>query len=49
MARPYRFQGENCFYHITSRGNNRKKIFISDYDYKKFLEYVVAAKEKYKF
>ena len=49
MARPYRFQGENCFYHITSRGDNRKKIFINDYDCKKFLEYLAAAKEKYKF
>ena len=29
IARPYRFQGENCFYHITSRGDSRKKIFIS--------------------
>jgi len=47
MARPYRFQGENCFYHITSHGDNRKKIFRSDYDHKKFPEYFIAAKEKY--
>ena len=45
MARSYRFQGENCFYHITSRGDNRKKIFISDYDYKKFLEYLAPSKQ----
>ena len=49
MARPYRLQGENILYHITSRGDNRKKIYISDYDYKKFLEYVLTAKDKYKF
>ena len=36
-------------YHITSRGDDRKKIYISDYDYKKFLEYVLTAKDKYKF
>ncbi len=49
MARPYRIQSENCFYHITSRGNNRKKIYLSEYDYRKFLEYLREAKEKYKF
>jgi len=49
MARPCRLQGENIFYHITSRGDNRKKIYISEYDCKKFLEYVLAAKDKYKF
>ena len=49
MARPYRLQSENCFYHITSRGNDRKKIFLSDTDFEKFLEYLVTAKEKYDF
>ena len=29
MARPYRLQGENCFYHITSRGDDRKKIYVN--------------------
>ncbi|MCK4519744.1 MAG: transposase [Candidatus Omnitrophica bacterium] len=49
MARPYRLQGEDILYHITSRGDDRKRIYISDYDYKKFLEYVSAAKDRYKF
>lgn len=49
MARPYRLQLENCIYHITSRGDDRKKIFISEYDFEKFLEYIKLAKEKYKF
>lgn len=49
MARPYRLQGENCLYHITSRGDNKKKIFIGEYDYKKFLEYVQKAKDKFRF
>jgi len=49
MARPYRFQGEHCFYHITSRGNDRKKIYENNSDYRKFLDYILKAKEKYKF
>lgn len=49
MARPYRLQSEDCFYHITSRGDDRKKIFISEGDFIKFLEYVSLAKAKFKF
>lgn len=49
MARPYRLQEGECFYHITSRGDDRKKIFISESDYQRFLKYLAAAKEKYKF
>jgi len=49
MARPLRIQGEGLLYHITSRGDNRKKIFISDNDFNKFLEYVKLSQDKYKF
>lgn len=49
MARPYRLQGEGLLYHITSRGDDRKKIFISDVDRLKFFEYLLAAKEKFDF
>jgi len=49
MARPYRLQAENSFYHITSRGNDRKPIYKSERDYGKFLEYLSVAKEKFKF
>jgi len=49
MARPYRLQSEDCFYHITSRGNDKKKIFLNDTDFGKFLEYIVTAKGKYDF
>lgn len=49
MARPYRLQGAGYLYHITSRGNDRKRIFISDYDYKKFFEYIGKAREKHNF
>lgn len=49
MARPYRLQGEGLLYHIASRGDDRKKIFLRETDYQKFLEYLQAAKEKFKF
>jgi len=49
MARAYRLQAEDCFYHITSRGNDRKQIYASDYDYRKFLEYVLTAKKRFDF
>ena len=49
MARPYRLQGEGCLYHITSRGDDRKKIFLNETDYRKFLEYLKTAKERFKF
>ena len=49
MARPYRLQGENCLYHIMSRGDDRKKIYTSAADYRKFMDYVVKAKERYQF
>ncbi|MBU1147498.1 MAG: transposase [Candidatus Omnitrophica bacterium] len=48
MARPYRLQAEHCFYHITSRGNERKRVFRNERDYEKFLEYLVKAKERYR-
>ncbi|HAH20454.1 MAG TPA: transposase [Candidatus Omnitrophica bacterium] len=49
MFRPYRLQAEGLLYHITSRGDDRKKIFLSEADYRKFLEYLKAAKDKFEF
>ena len=49
MPRPYRLQSEDCFYHITSRGDDRKKIFVSEGDFIKFLKYISLAKAKFKF
>ena len=39
MARAIRIEYENAFYHVTSRGNERKNIFFSKSDYEKFKEY----------
>jgi putative transposase len=49
MARPYRLQGEGILYHLTSRGDDRKKIFLSEFDFERFIEYIIKAKEKFKF
>jgi len=49
MARPYRLEAENTLYHLTNRGDGRKKIYKSENDYEKFLEYVLQAKKRYKF
>jgi chromosomal replication initiation ATPase DnaA len=36
MARPLRIEYKGAFYHITARGNERKRIFFSKIDYEKF-------------
>ena len=33
MARPLRIEYEGAFYHITARGNDRKRVFFSKADY----------------
>ena len=38
MARPLRLAFENACYHITSRGNRKKRIFYTDKDRSAFLE-----------
>ena len=48
MARPLRIEYTGAFYHITSRGNERKNIFKNEYDFKKFLEYLEAANKRYR-
>jgi REP element-mobilizing transposase RayT len=47
MARPLRIKYEGAFYHITARGNERKKIFFAKSDYAKFKEYVKGAQDRY--
>lgn len=49
MARPLRIEFEGAVYHVTARGNERRKIFFSKRDYEKFKEYIAEAKEKYHF
>jgi REP element-mobilizing transposase RayT len=47
MARPLRITFHGAFYHITSRGNEQKKVFKSKRDREKFLEYLESATERY--
>lgn len=47
MARPLRIEYEGAFYHITARGNERRKIYYSKADYKKFKSYLKEAQQKY--
>ena len=47
MARPLRNQYPNAFYHVTSRGNERKAVFKTDKDRQRFLVYLQSAHERY--
>ena len=47
MARPLRITYPGTFYHVTSRGNERKNIFKSKHDREKFLEYLESATQRY--
>lgn len=49
VARPLRVEYEGAVYHITSRGNEQRKIFFSRKDYEKFKEYLADAIEKFGF
>jgi REP element-mobilizing transposase RayT len=48
MARPLRITYPGAFYHITSRGNERRAIFKSRVDRQKFLAYLESATERYR-
>ena len=47
MARPLRITFSGAFYHVTSRGNERKPVFKSERDREKFLEYLDSATQRY--
>ena len=47
MARPVRIEYEGAFYHVTSRGNERKNIFTSKSDFEKFKSYLNEARDKF--
>lgn len=48
MARQLRIEFPGAFYHVTSRGNEKKPIFISDRDREKFLGYLELAHLRFK-
>ena len=47
MAKPLRIEYEGAFYHVTSRGNEGRRIYFEKTDYEKFKEYMAAAEKKY--
>jgi len=47
MGRPLRIEYPEAFYHVTSRGNERKDVFKSHRDREKFLTYLQTATERY--
>jgi len=47
MARPLRINYPGAFYHVTSRGNERKNVFKSRRDREKFFEYLESATQRY--
>ena len=47
MARKLRVQYEGAIYHITVRGNGRRKIFLDDRDREKFIWRLAESKDAY--
>ncbi|MEW6456428.1 MAG: transposase [Acidobacteriota bacterium] len=47
MARPLRIEFPGAFYHITSRGIEKRKIFLNDKDYRIFLKLLKKMVERY--
>jgi putative transposase len=43
MARPLRIQHAGAYYHVTCRGNERRKSFRDDRDRESFLERVALS------
>jgi len=47
MARPVRIEYEGAFYHVTTRGNERGRIFFTETDYERIKDYLKEAQDKY--
>ena len=47
MARSLRIAYPGAYYHVTSRGNEKKDVFKSRKDREKFLGYLASATEPY--
>jgi len=48
MARPLRIQYPGAFYHVTCRGNERRKIFFDDDDRYRFVKLLMESLEIYR-
>ncbi|MGB9629275.1 MAG: transposase [Thermodesulfobacteriota bacterium] len=47
MSRPLRIEYPGAFYHITSRGNEKRSIYQTEKDYQRFIGYLESATERY--
>ena len=47
MAPPLRIEYPGAYYHVTSRGNERKAIFRDDQDREKFLDLLGRAVDEF--
>lgn len=47
MARPLRIEFSGALYHVTSRGNERKPIYLEDEDFERFLTVLSEVCERY--
>lgn len=47
MARPLRIEFQGAYYHITSRGNERHRIFNDSHDREQLLSYIGSANERF--
>ncbi len=47
VSRPLRIEYPGAFYHVTSRGNERKMVFESTRDREKYLSYLESAHQRY--
>jgi hypothetical protein len=49
MARQMRILFQSALYHVSSRGNLRRRALFDDQDRRKFLEILSHRKEKYSY
>ncbi|MFC4656771.1 transposase [Rheinheimera marina] len=47
MSRPLRLEYAGALYHVTSRGNEHKAIYLQESDYKKFLKVLEQVCQRY--
>ena len=47
MGRPLRIEYPGAFYHVTSRGNERRAIFLTQKNYERMIGYLESATERY--
>ena len=47
MSRPWRIEYEGALYHLLSRGNERRDIFMNDKDLTSFLDAVGEMSERF--